>query len=202
MNRVILLLIVSDILILSAFGLISPIFAIFLNEGIAGGSITAAGLASTIFFIVKSVTQLPLSILIDRRRDKLLFLIGGTFLIFITPIIYSLSPHVKFIFFAQAIYGLGAAMSYPAWFTLFTTHIDKKHKGLEWSIWGTGVGLGTAFSAYVGAKIAERFGFDVVFYSVAILTFLGMCLLFFLSKKYLKEVKRISHFLKMDHLKR
>jgi len=202
MNRVIWLLIVSDILILSAFGLISPIFAIFLKEEIAGGSIMAAGLASTIFFLVKSVSQLPLSRLIDTKKEKLGFLIAGTFLIAATPFIYAFSPNVKFIYFAQVVYGLGAAMSYPAWFTLFTNYIDKKHQGWEWSVWGTGVGFGTAGTAYIGAKLAGTFGFNKVFYLVGASSLLGMFLLFFLSKKYLRDAKRISHFLKMDHLKR
>jgi len=202
MNKVILLLILSDILILSAFGLISPIFGIFLKENIAGGSLTAAGLASTIFFIVKSVAQLPLSRIIDTKKEKLGYLIGGTFLIAATPFIYAFSPNVNFIYFGQVIYGLGAAMSYPAWFTLFTNYVDKKHQGWEWSVWGTGVGFGTAATAYLGAIIAEELGFNFVFYVVGIFSLLGMGLLFFLSKKYLQDVKRISHFLKMDHLKR
>lgn len=202
MNKVILLLILSDVLILSAFGLVAPIFAIFLKENIAGGSITAAGLASTIFFIVKSLVQLPLSMHIDTKKEKLGFLIGGTFLIVLVPLIYAFSPNVNFIYFAQAIYGLGAAMSYPAWFTLFTMYIDKKHRGFEWSVWGTGVGLGAALTAYLGAIIAKNFGFKIVFYAVSFFSFLGMFLLLFLSKKHLKNVKRIEHFLRLDHLKR
>lgn len=202
MNKVIWLLILSDILILSAFGLISPIFGIFLKDNIAGGSIAAAGLASTIFFLVKSIAQLPLSRIIDTKKEKLGYLIGGTFLIAATPFIYAFSPNVNFIYFSQVIYGLGAAMSYPAWFTLFTNYVDKKHQGWEWSVWGTGVGFGTAGTAYLGAIMAESFGFDAVFYMVGIFSLIGMSLLFFLSKKYLQDVKRISHFLKMDHLKR
>lgn len=202
MNKVIWLLIVSDILILSAFGLIGPIFAIFLKEGIAGGSLAAAGIASSIFFIVKSATQLPLSKFLDDRKDKLTFLIVGTFLIVAVPFIYTISPNVNYIYIAEAIYGLGAAMSYPAWFTLFTNHLDKKHQGWEWSVWGTGTGVGAAITAYLGAILAQNFGFNFVFYTVGIFSFIGMMLLFFLSKKYLKDVKSIEHFLRLDHLKR
>jgi len=202
MNRIIWLLILSDILILSAFGLIGPIFAIFLDTGITGGSITAAGIASSVFFIVKSITQLPLSKMLDNRKDKLTFLIVGTFLIVVVPFIYVLAPNVNYIYIAEGIYGLGAAMSYPAWFTLFTNHLDKKHQGWEWSVWGTGTGVGAAITAYLGAILAKNFGFNFVFYAVGAVSFIGMMLLFFLSKKYLKDVKKIEHFLRLDHLKR
>jgi len=190
MNKIIIYLTISDILILSAFGLIAPIFAIFLKEGILGGSIAAAGLASTIFLLVKSLVQLPLSIYIDTKKGKLGFLLFGTFLIVLVPIIYAFSPSINFIFVAQGIYGLGAAMAYPAWYSLFTMHLDRKHRGFEYSIWATSVGLGTALTAYLGAKIAEVSGFKVLFFAVAFFSFIGLVILLFLSKKFLKEIDK------------
>ena len=70
-NRVIVCLILSDVFILSAFGLISPIFAIFVAEGISGGSIIAAGLASSVFWIVKSAAQIPLAMYIEKKRNNI-----------------------------------------------------------------------------------------------------------------------------------
>ena len=193
MNKVIILLIISDILILSAFGLISPIFAIFLNEGITGGSIVAAGLASTIFFLVKSAVQLPLSMYLDKKKDKLAFLLIGTFLIIAVPFLYAFSPNINFIYIIQAIYGLGAAMAYPAWYSLFTMHLDSKHRGFEYSIWSTGVGIGAALTAYLGAEVAKNFGFKTLFFVVGTVSFIGLVVLFFLSKKYLKEVREVEN---------
>lgn len=188
-------------LILSAFGLISPIFAIFLKEGITGGSILAAGTASTIFFSVKSVVQLPLARYIDTKKVKIGFLIAGTFLIVLVPFFYALSPNIKYIYLAQVVYALGAACAYPAWFSLFTMHLDKKHRGFEWSLWSTGVGIGTAAAAYIGATIAGKFGFDSVFYVVGIMSLFGMFVLLFLSKKFLKEVEDGANLLRMKHIK-
>lgn len=189
MKRVIILLIISDILILSAFGLVTPIFAIFLKEGISGGSILAAGIASTIFLLVKSVCQLPFSLYIDTKRSKLRFLLFGTLLISAVPFVYAFSPNVSWIFFAQGIYGLGAALAYPTWFSLFTMHLDRKHRGFEWSLWSTGVGLGAALTAFLGAIIARSLGFQVLFFIVGFCSLAGMFVLFFLSKRYLKKVR-------------
>lgn len=201
MNKVILLLILSDILILSAFGLISPIFAIFLKEGISGGSIAAAGLASAIFFIIKSVVQLPLARYVDTKKGKLGFLWAGTFLIVLVPFFYALSPTIKYIYLTQAVYALGAAMAYPAWFSLFTIHLDKKHRGFEWSLWSTGVGIGAAITAYLGALTAESFGFDKLFYIVGFVSLLGMITLLFLSKKFIKEVEDGAGLFRLKHQK-
>ncbi|MDZ4226766.1 MAG: hypothetical protein U1B79_01505, partial [Candidatus Pacearchaeota archaeon] len=125
MNKKLLLLILSDILILSSFGLIGPIFAIFIIENLEGGTIVAAGLSTTIFLVVKSTVQLPLSkYFIDKEKHKTRALLMGTFLIISVPFIYFFAKTVYAIFVAQAIYGLGAALAYPAWFSLFTTYMD------------------------------------------------------------------------------
>ena len=183
MNKKILLLILSDVLILSSFGLIAPIFAIFINENLIGGSIVSAGLATTIFLVVKSSIQLPLSkYLIDKEKHKTRSLLLGTFLIILVPFIYLIAKHVYVIFIAQAVYGLGTAFAYPTWFSLFTTYMNKRHKGFEYAIWSTGVGGGTAIAAFIGAKIADVLGFRSLFFFVGGIALLGFLLLILLDR--------------------
>jgi MFS family permease len=183
MNKKLLLLILSDVFILSSFGLIGPIFAIFIINNLQGGSVVAAGLATTIFLVVKSVVQMPLSrYFIDKEKHKTHSLLLGTLLIISVPFIYFSAKSVYTIFAAQAIYGLGAAMAYPAWFSLFTSYIDKKHKGFEYTLWSTGTGIGTAIAAVLGAKAADAFGFKFLFFIVGIIALLGFILLIILDR--------------------
>ena len=78
MDKRLWLLILSDVLILSSFGLIGPIFAIFIMSDLEGGSIETAGLATTVFLVVKSVVQLPLSrFFIDKEKRGF----GGKFIL-------------------------------------------------------------------------------------------------------------------------
>lgn len=183
MNKKLLLLILSDIFILSSFGLIGPIFAIFIIENLEGGSVVAAGLSTTIFLVVKSVVQMPLSrYFIDKEKHKTHSLLLGTLLIISVPFIYFFAKSVNTIFAAQAVYGLGAAMAYPAWFSLFTAYIDKKHKGFEYTLWSTGVGIGTALAAFVGANIANAIGFKALFFVVGFIALLGFGLLIVLNR--------------------
>jgi len=191
MNIRLKLLILSDILIISSFGLIAPIFAIFIDGGIEGGSLVSAGLATTIFLVVKSSAQLPLSkYLIDKEKHKTRLLVFGTFLIITVPFIYVFAEHVNTIFVAQAIYGLGTAFAYPAWFSLFITYVNKKHKGFEYAIYSTSVGLGMALSAFLGAKIAETFGFKPLFIFVGAIAFLGFLLLIVLDRIEGNDLRR------------
>ena len=190
MNKKLWLLILSDVLILSSFGLIGPIFAIFITDNLEGGSLVTAGLSTTIFLVVKSVIQLPLArYFIDKEKHKTHSLLVGTLLIITVPFIYILAKSVYTIFVAQAIYGLGAAMAYPAWFSLFTTYMDKKHRGFEYTLWGTGVGVGGALAAYLGANVADALGFKYLFLLVGFIAFLGFLLLIILYRLEMKKRK-------------
>jgi len=60
MNRTMKLLLLSDIFVLTGFGLIQPILAIYINDGgVTGGTMVTAGMASALFMLTKSLVQLP-----------------------------------------------------------------------------------------------------------------------------------------------
>lgn len=183
MNRTLKLLMISDIFIGTGFGLIAPIMAIFIKDNLVGGTIFAAGLASTIYLIVKCLVQLPFSRYVDRHDHKVKWLIVGTFLISSVPFIYLFAQHVYWIFFAAIIYGLGGGLAYPTWLGLWSTNLDRNHESFEWSLYSTLVGIGTAITASVGAAIAEFIGFQFTFILVGILSVTGGSILLFLERK-------------------
>jgi hypothetical protein len=89
MNRTTILLLISDVFVLTGFGLVQPILAIFIKENLVGGTIFAAGISSMIFIIAKSIIQLPLSNIVDthQRSFRLRILMVGTFLEVAVPFI-------------------------------------------------------------------------------------------------------------------
>lgn len=191
MNRMIKLLIVSDIFVITGFGLIEPILAIFIKESLIGGSIFAAGVASTIFLLVKSAATLPISGYVDKHGGKTRFLVIGTLLIAIVPFIYLFSIHIVHIYFASVVSGLGAALAYPTWCALFSLNLDKGKETFEWGFYDTLVGAGAALSATLGAATAELFGFQITFLFVGALSLIGCFILFYLDKtNRIKEDRR------------
>src|SRR3989344_78021 len=183
MNRTIKLLMISDIFLMTGFGLIDPILAIFIKENLIGGTIFAAGLASTLFLITKCAVQLPFSKYVDNHKDKVKWLIVGTFLISIVPFIYIFAKNVTFIYLAQVLHGFGSGLVYPTWLGLWSTHLDKKHESFEWSLYSTLTGLGIAFTATIGAAIAEFVGFVYTFVFVGIMSLISCFILFVLERK-------------------
>lgn len=195
MNRTVKLLMLSDIFLITGFGLMGPILAIFIKEGIVGGSIFAVGLASTVHIIVKSAVQLPFSRYVDSHKDKLKWLIIGTFAMCTVPFIYMSATHISHIFLAQIILGISGGLAFPTWLGLWSRNLDKKHESFEWSLYSTLTGLGTAATAAIGAAIAQYFNFRVTFIFTGILALIGATILFSLEKKQLKSdgIKEINY---------
>lgn len=183
-NRTIFYLMISDIFVVTGFGLIEPILAIFIKDNLIGGTIFTAGIASTIYLISKSLTQLPFSLHVDNHgdRDDLRWLLRGTLLISIVPFIYIFAEDICHIYFAQLIYGIGSGLAFSTWLGLWSTHLDKNRESFEWSLYSTLVGMGTAFSAAVGAAMAEFLGFVPVFIFVGIMSIIGCLVLYKLRK--------------------
>lgn len=193
MNKTIKLLILSDIFLLTGFGLIDPILAIFIKENLVGGTIFAAGLASTLFLVTKSIVQLPFSKYVDAHHSKIKWLIIGTFLIALVPFVYIFAEHIYYIFGAQVLRGIAAGLAYPAWLSLFSTHLDKKHEAYEWSLYSASVSIGTAIAAAIGATIAMYIGFQFTFVFVGIMALVGAFVLIGLEKKNHKKIKLVHY---------
>ncbi len=200
MNRTIKLLMLSDIFVLTGFGLIEPILAIFIKENLVGGTILAAGLASTLFLVTKCLVQLPFSRYVDRQESKVRWLVVGASLVTIVPFIYIFSTHVYYIYVAQIVMGIGSGLVYPTWLGLWSTNLDKHHESFEWSLYSTLTGFGTAATAAIGAAIAEYIGFTYTFALVGIMSLWSCLILLGLEnrqnltglKEGLKSLKRFK----------
>jgi len=185
MNKTIFLLLISDVFLLTGFGLMQPILSIFIKDNLIGGTVFAAGIAVMLFILTKSIVQLPLSRIIDKRKRnyRIKIMIIGTFIVSIVPFIYIFSVHVNFIYFAQIIYGLGSGLAFPSWMAIWSKNSAVKNKSYDWSLYSTVTGIGTAIAALIGATIAEFFGFVYTFIIVGILSLFACFVLLGLEMK-------------------
>lgn len=183
MNRTIRLLIFSDIFLGTGFGLMEPILAIFIKEDVMGGTIVAAGLASAIFLLIKSVLQIPLARYIDATDHRVRWMIIGGGIVGIVPFLYLFVTNIEMVYGIQVVRGIGSALLYPAWLGLWSTHLDKHKESFEWSVYSTAVSLGAAATATLGAAMAQSYGFQPVFIMAGIMTIVSWLILFLLQAK-------------------
>ena len=179
-NPVIKVMIASDVALLTGFGFIAPIFAIFIAQRITVGDIgeaaKVAGFAMAIYWGFKSLLMVPFGKYLDKNhgeKDDLYFIIIGNILAAIAVFGYIFSSLPWHIYALKGLYSLGMAMNIPGWTAIFTRHIDKGKEAFEWATRSTVIGIGAGASGALGGIIADSFGFNALFIGVGIFALAG-----------------------------
>jgi len=193
-NKVIQILISSDILLQSGWGLIGPIFAIFLTRQIQGGNLRMVGFVAATYWITKSVVQPFIAHRLDKNhgeRDDILFLIVGMYAANLIPLGYVFSSQPWHIFTLEFIRGLAMACVIPTWAGIFTRHIDKGREAFSWSLESTGLGFAAGIAGAFGGILASLISFKLVFVLVSIFGLSASSLLLLIRR----------HLFSRDHFK-
>ncbi len=170
-NKVIKFLIFSDFLLQSGWGLIGPIFAIFLTKQIQGGSLEMVGFVAAAYWLTKSIIQPFIAKRLDRNhgeKDDFYFLVAGMYIANLIPLGYIFSSQPWHIFTLEFIRGLSMACVVPTWAAIFTRHIDKGKEAFSWSLESTGIGFAAGIAGAFGGILASLIGFKAVFVLVSI----------------------------------
>ena len=190
-NLVIKLLILSDVLIMGSAAMLSPIFALFIDEKIVTNNPElVAGTAISVFLFFKSVLQFPVSRFLDLRRgekDDYYALVIFSIIMSLTPLLYFFVKYPIQLFVVQALFGIFTTFTYPSYQSIFTKHIDKKEESTEWGVYFTLTDLSSAFFAFIGGVISNYLGFYTLISIVCFISLLGSISLIPLKKYiYLK----------------
>ncbi|MDP3710799.1 MAG: MFS transporter [bacterium] len=181
-NKIVKTIVVADFFYNAAFASFGPVFAIFITTQIQGGSAKVAGFAAAIYWIVKSIFQLPIARFLDTtdgERDDFWAMFAGYLLSGLVPIAYIFAKTPAHLYLIQAFYGVVMAWAVPAWYSIFTRHVDKWRISFEWSLDSVfSVGLAASIATALGGYIADRFGFAVLFLGSSLLAVFASGLLF------------------------
>jgi len=183
-NKVIKTLIVSDLFINLGWGLLSPVFAIFILEKVTHGSVMQAaqiaGLSALFYWIPKTFFEIPIAIYLDKNpgeKDDFWFMIIGYIIIAAVPIGYLFAYAPWHIYLFQVIYAAGMAMALPSWLAIFTRHIDKGKEAFEWGMESSSVGTGAGIAGGLGGILVAFLGFKIIFIFISGLTIISAILL-------------------------
>jgi MFS family permease len=185
-NKIIKYLILSDIAFFTGWGLITPIFPIFIINKIQGGTVLVVGIASAIYWIVKALLAFPIGTLLDKyagEKDDFLFLISGFFIASIVPFGFVFAMYPWHIYLLQFFYAVGMAMAISGWRAIFTKNIDKGKEASEWSLDDSLLGFGTGVAGIFSGYMVLNFGFISSFIVAGTLGLMGVLIIFLLRKE-------------------
>ncbi|MDD5652415.1 MAG: MFS transporter [Candidatus Moranbacteria bacterium] len=184
-NRIIRLLIVSDLFVVGGFALVAPIFAIYITRTIEGADLAVLGIAEAIYLLTRSVFQVPFAMVVDRikgENDNFWAVVIGLSIYAIVPLLYLSISFSWQLYAIQFLYGLGSAIAVPSWMAIFIKNVDKNHEGLEWGVYEMSVGLGSALAAFMGGVLSEILGFAPVFLMISFMSLAGIAMIFMIRK--------------------
>jgi len=193
-NKVVKYLILSDIAFFTGWGLISPVFPIFVLDRIQGGTALVVGVATAIYWIVKALLEFPVGTLLDKyagEKDDYFFLVSGFFIASLVPFGYLFAVFPWHIYLLQFFYGLGMAMAIAGWRAIFTKYIDKGKEASEWSLDNSMLGFGTGLAGIISGYMIMKFGFSFTFIIAGCLGLTGVLLLFGISDEVQVSVKGV-----------
>lgn len=172
-GRLIKLFVVSDLILLSGWGLIQPIFAVFVVESIAEATVITVGINAAIYWILKGVFQLPVAFAIDKiegEKDNFVVLVMGLTLTGLSAFSFAFVNQIWQLYLVQAVHALGMAMYSPSWSSIFSSHLDEGHRALDWSLDNASLSLAAGFAGILSGYFVLWFGFPTIFIITAILS--------------------------------
>lgn len=188
---VIRFLIISDTILIGASGFLGPIFALFVEDYIKGSNATVVGLAAAIFLITKSLSQIPVAILVDKIRgekDDFYILFVFSILSSLAPLLYLIISTPLELYLVQFVLAILTAFTFPSYMAIFTRHIGPKKEGTAWGIYFTLTDLAAAAFGAIGGYIAFVQGFATLIIIVVVVSVIGALLLWPI-KPYIREMK-------------
>jgi MFS family permease len=175
-NAIVRRFIIADLIWLAGWGLVSPIFALFVVGQVNGATIATVGIASALYWLLKSAVQIPVAFALDStrtERDDYITLVIALMLAGCTALSFLVVREVWQLYVVEALHAISFALYVPAWNGIFSRHLDKRHRALEFAADSAAVGIGTGCAGLLGSIIAQIFGFAPIFIMTGFLSFIA-----------------------------
>lgn len=176
MRKWLKILLLADFFMLFAIGMLTPIYAIFVQQ--IGGDILSASGAWAAFTLTSGILIMLTGRLEDKARTA-----GTSYRNFITVgyLVRSLAFLGYFfvadqyqLFLIQILLGIGVALSLPAYDSLYSRFLSKGNYAKEWGAW-EGMNLIVAsLAALSGGLVANFLGFRALFLFMFASSLLGI----------------------------
>ncbi len=199
-NKVMRAYIYWDVVISSAWGLLGPVFAIFLLEKVAVGNIAegakVAGFATLFYWITKSILQIPIANYLDKNHgeiDDFWFFVSGVFITALAPLGFLFAYLPWHIYALQIFHAIGMSMIIPSSSAIFIRHTDKGKEAYESGLDSTLFGIGAGITGAIGGILAGYVGFNLIFILTSTFSFISLIFIFWVRKDMLPKVPRNIH---------
>ena len=173
-NKVIAIIIASDFMVTTGAALLSPIFALFVTS-VPNGNIEIAATAYSVHLLVRVVAEIVSGRYFSSASEtkKFFIIILGMIIMSISYFGFIFVSSITTLYFFYSILGLGIGLISPVKNSLFSTHLDKNKEAVEWGLLDAVTLSFIALSSALGGFIAQKYGFQTLFFLAAIVNVIG-----------------------------
>lgn len=157
-NRIVKYFILSDLTFLAGWGLLDPLFAVFITTNIPGATMLTVGIMSAIYWGVKSTLQIPISMFLDKfdgEKDDFYALVVGILLASLAMFSFIAASEVWHLYLIQFFKAIAFALYVPAWTAILSRHLDRDKIAFEWALASTSAGFAIGLTGLIGGWLAE-----------------------------------------------
>lgn len=185
LGRVIKHFILADLFLLAGWGLVQPIFSVYVLDRVEGATLLTVGSAAAIYWILKSLLQLPVANFLDKtdgETDDFRALVVSLLLGAVAAFSFTLIREPWHLYLVEVLHAVAFALYVPAWSAIFSRHVDKNRVSFDWSLDSTVAGLSAGVSGFLGGAIAVKLGFSGVFILAAAFSLVAAFVLFMMPE--------------------
>lgn len=165
-GRVVRYLVLADLFFLFGWGLVDPVFSVFIVQKIPGATLVTVGTSAAIYWILRAILQLPIANYLDRtpgEKDDLLALTGGLLMAGLSSFAFGWVTSIWQLYLVQIIHAIAFALYVVSWPAIFSRHLDKDRISFDWSFDSTTIAVATGISGFLSGLIATVWGYLAVF---------------------------------------
>lgn len=201
-NRVVRHFILADLVLYCGWGLVGPIFSVFVIRNIPGATLGTAGAAIGLYWLTRAIVQLPVATYLDKKageKDDFYALLLGLILASGAAFGFTLVTNSLGFFTAMVIQGIAFGLYAPSWSGIFNRHLDKERVAFDLSLDNTVLALASGVTALLGGLAAETLGFKWLFITASIFSLLSALIIFLVPDLILPGRKGVSVTASFDH---
>ncbi len=161
MRRELQILLASDFFIILGFGMMMPIYALFVEE--IGGSILEASGAWSAFAFTSGILMYMIGRWEDKKKHYEAMLVLGFIFKSIAYLGYFFVSNTAQLFMVQIVLGLGGAIGSPSYDALYSMFLQKGKYATQWGTWEAMNMIVSAVAAIIGGLVVHTYSFKTLF---------------------------------------
>lgn len=161
LNKSLRVLITVNTVMVFIVAMFAPFYAVFVQK--IGGNLAVAGFSWAVYPIVAGVLTFLFSQWEMKVKEQELLMAVGYFIRGLVFLSYAFMGGIAQLIFTQILWGIGTALSTPAFDATYSAHTSREGSIAEWGQWEGMSNVATGVAALISGIVIQSVGYTWLF---------------------------------------